>query len=459
VDDFAEDDDFKDQGVKSEAGGYGYDGAGRMVSNAKKGISLIEYNYLDLPRRIEGGEITVEFTYDASGRKWLHQTDKISRMYVGNLTYVKVKKDYILEAAATPHGRIVFDDENDELFAEYHHQEHLGNVRVTFTDRNQDGKVELLGETSELGQVMDYYPFGMVHKGVGMFGGQPSSNRYRFNGIEVLEEFDLELAPFRSYDASIGRWSQVDPIYKFGESGYAGMANNPVLYADPMGLDTSDNPVNTLPMPTVVDDKPAPLPSAAPARVSPLPVPVPTSVPSSSPHPSMTPTSAPSKALKVAGRMLGVVALLLHPSQLGQGSDMPAYYWEDSRDNNNGYALVTHYRTDESNGHFSVQVVMGNNTLSTHQQILKDGISTVIEPPGINLIMYDSRVVRFELPSAQRALIYQRRVMGQPGGPYDPVTNSCMTHVCDVLRHGGLPVPTSFVGQARWGKKLFQGLY
>ena len=30
VDDFAEDDDFKDQGVKSEAGGYGYDGAGRQ---------------------------------------------------------------------------------------------------------------------------------------------------------------------------------------------------------------------------------------------------------------------------------------------------------------------------------------------------------------------------------------------------------------------------------------------
>jgi len=89
----------------------------------------------------------------------------------------------------TAHGRIVYD--NEELFAEYHHQDHLGNVRVTFTDRNQDGKVELLGDGSELGQVMDYYPFGMVHEGQGLFEGGQSSNRYRFNGIEVVEEFDL----------------------------------------------------------------------------------------------------------------------------------------------------------------------------------------------------------------------------------------------------------------------------
>ena len=224
--------------------------------------------------------------------------------------------------------------------------------------------------------------------------------RYRYNGIEHVEELGLDFTPFRLYDAVIGRWNQTDPVYKFHESGYAAMANNPVLYADPMGLDTGDVPGNVLPMPTVVDNKPAPLPSVTPSEVAPLPLPVPTSTPLTSPHPSLAPTSIPDKLLKGAGRALGIVALLLSPSQLGQGSDMPAYYWEDNRDNNNGYALVTHYRTDESNGHFSVQVVMGNNSLSTHQQILKDGISTVIAPPGINLIMYDSRVIRFELPSA-----------------------------------------------------------
>jgi hypothetical protein len=63
----------------------------------------------------------------------------------------------------------------------------------------------------------------------------------------------LELAPFRSYDASIGRWSQVDPIYKFGESGYASMLNNPIGFSDPLGLDPGGgtDPVVTLPVITV----------------------------------------------------------------------------------------------------------------------------------------------------------------------------------------------------------------
>jgi len=65
-------------------------------------------------------------------------------------------------------------------------------------------------------------------------------NRYQFNGIERNEDLGLnwDLAEFRGYDAAIGRWLQVDPILKFSESPFAGFANNPIAFMDPLGADT-----------------------------------------------------------------------------------------------------------------------------------------------------------------------------------------------------------------------------
>jgi RHS repeat-associated protein len=65
-------------------------------------------------------------------------------------------------------------------------------------------------------------------------------NNYLYNGIEKTSDFglDWDMAMFRSYDPSIGRWTQVDPLaelrpdmtpYRFG-------FNNPMLYSDPLGL-------------------------------------------------------------------------------------------------------------------------------------------------------------------------------------------------------------------------------
>ncbi|OAV43421.1 RHS repeat-associated core domain-containing protein [Lewinella sp. 4G2] len=64
---------------------------------------------------------------------------------------------------------------------------------------------------------------------------------YRYNGIERNEELELDLAFYRSYDATIGRWLQVDPLLeKFTAlSPYNGMGNNPIYYNDPLGDDIS----------------------------------------------------------------------------------------------------------------------------------------------------------------------------------------------------------------------------
>ncbi len=85
------------------------------------------------------------------------------------------------------------------------------------------------GEALALGMGMDVSRWGKMGAG---------GYCYRFNGIERNEELGLDLAPFRSYDPAIGRWTSVDPLaelmpsmtpYRFG-------FNNPVLWSDPLGL-------------------------------------------------------------------------------------------------------------------------------------------------------------------------------------------------------------------------------
>jgi RHS repeat-associated protein len=73
-------------------------------------------------------------------------------------------------------------------------------------------------------------------------------NRYKYNSGTELEskEFsdgsglDLYATDFRSYDAQIGRFHQVDMLTELNEnwSPYSFAQNNPILYNDPFGLDT-----------------------------------------------------------------------------------------------------------------------------------------------------------------------------------------------------------------------------
>lgn len=118
---------------------------------------------------------------------------------------------------------------------------YLGNVRVAFSDRNGDNFIELLGTANqvEITQQVDYYPFGLQQQGAGLFHvGQEPTNRYRFNGIEHEESGGLDLAMYRSYDPTLGRFQQIDPFAEVfsSSSAYAFVENNPISYADPLGL-------------------------------------------------------------------------------------------------------------------------------------------------------------------------------------------------------------------------------
>ena len=65
-------------------------------------------------------------------------------------------------------------------------------------------------------------------------------NKYLFNGIEHESDFglDWDMADFRSYDPTIGRWLQVDPLMEISHNWtpYRFGFDNPILYGDYDGL-------------------------------------------------------------------------------------------------------------------------------------------------------------------------------------------------------------------------------
>ncbi|MBL0267864.1 MAG: hypothetical protein IPP99_04095 [Chitinophagaceae bacterium] len=66
--------------------------------------------------------------------------------------------------------------------------------------------------------------------------GEPG-NKLKYNGIEQNSDFDLNMydAFYRNLDPQIGRFWQIDPKPNELFSPYAAMANNPILYSDPLG--------------------------------------------------------------------------------------------------------------------------------------------------------------------------------------------------------------------------------
>ena len=91
-----------------------------------------------------------------------------------------------------------------------------------------------------LTQEQSFYPFGLEIRGLSSSAlafGSPGNQRLKFNGIEQNNDFDLNMydAHYRNLDPQIGRFWQLDPKPNETFSSYAAMANNPILYSDPLG--------------------------------------------------------------------------------------------------------------------------------------------------------------------------------------------------------------------------------
>jgi RHS repeat-associated protein len=115
----------------------------------------------------------------------------------------------------------------------YQYKDHLGNVRLSYQDINNNGSVT----SSEIKEENNYYPFGLEHKGYGP--ASTSNHPYKFGGKEFNQELGLDWYDYgaRNYDPAVGRWFNVDPLAELmdSESTYSYALNNPIYYRDTAG--------------------------------------------------------------------------------------------------------------------------------------------------------------------------------------------------------------------------------
>lgn len=102
-----------------------------------------------------------------------------------------------------------------------------------------------------------YYPFGLTMSGISSKAAGKLENRYKYNGgTERNVDFDINLdeTDFRLYDAQIGKFLQIDPLVDFFESysPYTYVVDNPISYADPLGLSVEKPKVQKPTLPEVI---------------------------------------------------------------------------------------------------------------------------------------------------------------------------------------------------------------
>ena len=220
-----------------EGNDYEYDINGNLTKDLNKGITSISYNHMSLPTLVVSDGGTIKFTYDAAGNK-LSKTIKEDNQPDRTVEYINgfVYSNNTFSYFPTSEGYVYKDVTGYKNV--YQYADHLGNVRLSYTDANNDNEIT----TDEIIQESNYYPFGLKHTGynsVVASNGSEEAKKLGFNGKEYEQSIGLNAYEFgsRIYDPAIARWMSIDPQAErtFGISPYAAMNNNPVMFIDPNG--------------------------------------------------------------------------------------------------------------------------------------------------------------------------------------------------------------------------------
>ncbi|QQV04487.1 RHS repeat-associated core domain-containing protein [Chryseobacterium sp. FDAARGOS 1104] len=253
----------------------GYDVNGNMTSFVDKGISAIQYNFLNLPNQtIQNGRTTTN-TYRADGVKLMKVFDYYGwdkTDYLDGFQYKNNWNETTMKLQFFPTSEGYYNDILGRYY--YNYSDHLGNVRLSYSDTEGDGIVVgstikncdnvpngepcMPGETiGDIDEVTNYYPFGMIH---GNYYNSLSFYNYKYNGKE-LQETGMYDYGARFYMPDIGRWGVVDPLAETSRrfSPYTYVYNNPISFIDPTGmigeLATCPNCPNTAEFKPYIDSK------------------------------------------------------------------------------------------------------------------------------------------------------------------------------------------------------------
>ncbi|SHK27058.1 DUF6443 domain-containing protein [Chryseobacterium polytrichastri] len=231
----------------------GYDLNGNMTSHVDKGITSIQYNFLNLPSTLIknnnkspfGGAIS--HLYGADGRKLKKAYSYYKRDWQGNTNLALTTTEYldsfqyVLESNGfgcidcpppSPNLQFVPTSEGYFDFVKnkyiYNYTDHLGNIRLSYF--NNGNSIEVLEENN-------YYPFGLKHEGVNVLTGN-TAYQYKYNGKEYQQEIGMTDFGARMYMNDLGRWGVIDPLseLQFAYSPYSYVYGNPIRFNDPTGM-------------------------------------------------------------------------------------------------------------------------------------------------------------------------------------------------------------------------------
>lgn len=219
IDSFGFKDDAVNMAVDSQDD-YSYDDNGNMKTDSNKGIIDIQYNYLNLPSKIILNSGTVEYSYDATGIKQQKTVNGMKTDYASGFVYEN--KNNVLKFISHAEGYAAYNSGNFDYI--YQYKDHLGNVRLSYGDTNNNGAIE----NNEIIEENNFYPFGLKHKGynnITILGkGNAIAQKYKYQGQERQNDIGLDWDSFkwRNYDPALARFMNVDPLgeqYNY-QSGY-----------------------------------------------------------------------------------------------------------------------------------------------------------------------------------------------------------------------------------------------
>ncbi|MFS4493199.1 DUF6443 domain-containing protein [Maribacter sp. 2308TA10-17] len=216
---------------------YTYDSNGNVLTDANKGIIDMEYNHFNLPILADfGSGNKIEYIYDALGNKLRKKVTDVTSGnkesdYAGNHVYENGSLKFFTHAE----GYVQADGNGDFSYV-YQYKDHLGNVRLSYSDNNNDGSVD----SSEIIEEKNYYPFGLIHKGYNMNINGIQNNYLTYNGKEFDMSLNMNMYDLgaRMMDPALGRFMNIDPMADFVnyQSPYVVADNNPIYFVDEYGF-------------------------------------------------------------------------------------------------------------------------------------------------------------------------------------------------------------------------------
>jgi len=229
--------------VKRTFAEYLYDKNGnttkRTITRDNGQKDIIDFTYDTMNRllsTVENGSKTTRYYYDNAGNRFIKKTEKELTLYLrhGQIAVamdIEIKDDsttdkgkinrYVLSGDLLA-GKITKIKQLDDSFKtvkEWYHLDHLNSTKAV---TNQDGKREALYEYRSFGEELRKLGSGKA--------------KYTYGGKELDSSTNLYYFNARYYDATIGRFINVDPVQS-GLNWYVYANNNPLNRVDPTGLE------------------------------------------------------------------------------------------------------------------------------------------------------------------------------------------------------------------------------